>query len=236
MSRRVRAPLRPRRRRDPCRARVGPLTRRFADRVRCFATKLDEHARRVARERAGVRSVSCVTPGGIQNHGLAVGEEHSGAFEELRVRRVGCSRGVAALTERARQPIGVPDTREILADLVATEHDPIGACRDLRCERRLAGPRVPADEHESHPGPSEVPVGDVQQRTGLGGIGGAAPEAGDLRADVGAERDVVVLEAAWMGLSGQPAVGREEPGGELALRPSRSRSMARNAVSASTSP
>ena len=100
----------------------------------------------------------------VEDHGDAVGRAGGEHVEELRVRRVGRGRRVAALTERAGQPVGVPDAREILADLVGTEHDPTGACRDPRGERRLARPRVPADEHEPHSRPSEVPVGDVQQR------------------------------------------------------------------------
>ena len=142
------------------------------------------------RHRGSNRPITCVGPRGVEYDRLAELQQAPGAIQQFAVGGGGRLRTVEALTKTCPGAFGMADPRKILAHLVGAENAPSEPVGETRSERRLPGPREPADEYERDLPPLEMVTRDAQQKrslTGRGVVTLRGPEARDHRPDVGAK-------------------------------------------------
>ena len=114
------------------------------------------------RDLGSSRPIACVGPRGIEYDRLAELQQAPGAIQQLAVGGGGRLRTIEALTEARIGAFGVSDPGEVFAHLVRAQDAPAEPVGETGSERRLPGPREPADEYERDLPPLEVVPRDAQ--------------------------------------------------------------------------
>lgn len=140
-------------------------------------------------------------PRRVEHDGFPEREQRPCPHQHLGVRLLGALGRVEAFSESGRSRLIDGQAGKLLANFVRAQDHPTAFVRESGCERGLPGAGEPTHEGDAHLRPLEVVRRHAVEPTSEGRTSVVAllmAQAGDLRSNVSARRDVMVGERSGM--------------------------------------